>query len=156
MKTLLPLSLAILALSGGMVACSPAENTATKQTQVIVTPPTESIETQGGAEEEKTDDQVQKEIADMSVQTDLHLASQDLDALIKKNPGDNFNAEAQQLLNSRDYNAGTDMTFEARGNDAYTLKGWNEDGWKFTSKEEALVFESETGFKNAWAVPPKR
>lgn len=152
MKKFIPVSLALMALSGGLVACSPAGDTDIKPTQDIVAPPTESA----GSEAEKSSEQIRIEMTDLGVQTDLELASDELDELLDSNPGyEEFNEQAQQLLNSRDYNEGTEMTFEAHKDITYTLKGWNEDGWKFTSKADALIYESESGFTNAWAASRK-
>jgi hypothetical protein len=151
MKKFLPVSLALLALGGGLVACAPANND-TKPTQAVVSEPTAPT----GDDAKKTDEQIKVEMTDMATQTDVEYASDDLDALLKEKPGeDEFNKKAQEILNTRTYNEGTKITFEAHGSDKYTLKGWNESGWKFTSKADALVYESDKGFTNAWAASNK-
>jgi len=150
MKKLLPVSLALLALAGGLVACSPADTDKAPTSQEAIAPPVELP----GDEAEKSSGQIELEMNDLAVQTDVQSVAKDLDNLLEDNPGEAFNQKAQELLENRSYNEGTEVSFEARDNNAYTLKGWNKAGWKFTSKKDALVYESENGFTNAWAASP--
>lgn len=151
MKKLLPISLALLVLSGGIVACSPSGDQ---------NPPASQEATSSPADGKKSNEQIELEMTDIAVQTDMRLAIKELDPLKElyvRKGGDSsgeFNQKSQELLNKHSYNKGTEITFEARENNEYTLKGWNEAGWKFKTKETALVYESEKGFTNAWAASP--
>lgn len=150
MKKTLPITFALIALAGGLVSCTPADNGNAVPTQEIIAPPTELP----GVEAEKSSEQAQLEMTDLAVQTDMQSATKALDDLSNEHSGDDFKQKAQELLENGTYNEGTELAFEARDSGAYTLKGWNKAGWKFTSKKDALVYESGNGFTNAWAASP--
>lgn len=153
MKKKIALTLATLILAGGLSSCSSANNDPAPAPSARQAQNSDPSATSSPGEDPKD---VEHRIKDSAVQTDLQFIAADLKKYQDENSGEgNFREEAIKIIQkykNEKANAGTELAFDGSDDGSYYIKGWNVDGWQYTSKEKALVFDSVKGFTNAWAA----